>query len=430
MAVFQKHADFNLLEHASQWKAPLRPWNKPGKIGQTTRVAGTGTHGSRTCGKTAGPHSSTPYVASGAARLPDLWAKQVSSVISGCPLSRGSIKLRTRELSVFTWWNRVQIKGRRITSLHISYGIGTMNNICRLVLLAMLAAGLGLSPLTRAEPLAVLWYTYADAASEYRLKVSHLSSLAHTLPQNDGVRWNLTYWEAANPPPDLAAFDVLVIQSGEAFLTGVPGEPNATPDYTGILKNKTEIEAARGDRTFITSSDADFHAIRGDTGNMTDDPAGANGGGKCVPALTSPHCWDGALGHAANAINWAGSGSRLGIVSFLDGEHPGSFWWAHEDSFLRNELSGHVDYDGSEQNPIINAQQATHPLNSGLTSRGLSNWNNSFHATFLPVEGYTPIIDSSLRPGSAVAIAQSRQLPSPHLNADPWSAPWWWLFSP
>jgi hypothetical protein len=278
-----------------------------------------------------------------------------------------------------------------------------------LTVLIVPAAGFGLSSQPRAESLEVLWYTYAATGSEYRQKISQLSRTVHTLPQSNGLRWNLTYWQAGDGSPDLTAFDVLVIESGEAFLTGVPGGSPARPDFSGILENKTAIAAARGDRTFITTSDADFHAIRGDAGNIPAAPDAPNPGVRCVPPITAPECWDGALGHAVNAINWAGSGSRLGIVSFLDGEFEGSFWWTHTDSFLRDELDGYVDYAGSEQNPI----------NAGLTSKGLSNWTNSFHATFLPIHGYAPIIDSSLRPGSAAAIATSDAWP------DSWSVVMW-----
>lgn len=282
---------------------------------------------------------------------------------------------------------------------------GRMEGIYFRILMLALAAGFAFTSPSYARSINVLWYTYADPCSEYRQKISQLAEIVHSLPKANGIQWNLRYWESTGPTPDLASFDVLVIESGEAFLTGPPEGPAAVPDYRGILDNRAAIEAARGDRTFITASDADFHAIRGDTGNISNDAADSNRGGKCIPALTSPDCWDGALGHLVNAVNWAGSGNGLGIVSFLDGEHPGSFWWTHENSFLRNELSGSVNYSGSDQNPIINTVEADYPLNYGLTSRGLSNWKNSFHATFLPIEGYTPVIDSSLRPGSAVAIA-------------------------
>lgn len=273
---------------------------------------------------------------------------------------------------------------------------------------AALIASLAFPTLAQANTINVLWYTYADPASEYRQKFSQLAEVVHTLPQSDGSRWNLTYWDANAAAPDFSAYNVLVVESGESFRTGAtPSGPLANPNYNGILNNKAAIEAARGDRTFITAADADFHALRGDTGNIRDDPSAADGGGKCSPALTGSSCWDGALGHSVNAINWAGDGNGLGIVSFLDGEHPGSFWWTNGNSFLRDELAGHVSYAGSDQNPTINPLQANYALNSGLTSQGLSDWDNSFHGTFLPIDGYTPMVDSSLRPGSAVAIATS-----------------------
>ncbi|SCY16279.1 hypothetical protein SAMN05216420_10331 [Nitrosospira sp. Nl5] len=282
-----------------------------------------------------------------------------------------------------------------------------MKNVHTWILLAALIACLSFTSLAQTAPIKVLWYTYADPASEYRQKISQLASIVPTLPQSGGSSWNLTYWEAGSAVPDLAAFDVLVIESGEAFLTGAPGGPLAIPDYSGILENKAEIKAARGDRTFITTADSDFHAIRGNTGNIPYDPDALDGGGKCAPVLISPDCWDGALGHLVNAVNWAARGDGLGIVSFLDGEHPGSFWWTNVDSFLHSELDGVVSYAGAEQNPIINPLQASHALNAGLTSKGLSGWGISFHAFFLPVDGYAPIVDSSSRPGMSVAIATS-----------------------
>lgn len=281
-----------------------------------------------------------------------------------------------------------------------------MKNVHRGILSVALVAGFSFTSLIQAASINVLWYTYADPASEYREKISQLSSIVHTLPQSNGSSWNLNYWDAGSAAPEFTAFDVLVIESGEAFRTGAPGGPLATPNYSGILDSKAAIEAARGDRTFITAADSDFHAIRGDTGNIPDSE-----GGVCAPALTSSDCWDGALGHSVNAVNWAGSGNGLGVVSFLDGEHAGSFWWTNVNSFLHSELDGRVGYGGSEQNPVINPLQAAHPLNSGLTSKGLSDWDNSFHAFLLPVDGYTSIVDSSLRPGMSVAIATS--IPEP-----------------
>jgi hypothetical protein len=287
-----------------------------------------------------------------------------------------------------------------------------MKNVHPWIFSAAFVVSLSFPSLTQGASIDVLWYTYAHPNSRYRLDISRVSHIVHTLPQSKGTRWNLTFWDADSAIPDLARFDVLVIESGEAFLTGPPNGPLAMPDYRGILDNRAAIESARGDRIFITGADSDFHAIRGDTGNIPDDSSAPDGGGKCIPALISPDCWDGALGHLVNAVNWAGSGNGLGIVSFLDGEHAGSFWWTHENSFLRNELDGKVDYAGSEQAPTLDPLQARHPLNCGLTSQGLSDWDKSFHAFFLPVEGYIPIIGSSQNPGRAVAIATSVASPT------------------
>ena len=282
-----------------------------------------------------------------------------------------------------------------------------MKKILSYSLAAALAGGVAFSGLAQAATINVLWYTYADPASEYRQKISELSGIVQTFPQTGGLNWNLTYWESGSAAPSFAPFDFLVIETGEAFRTGAPNGPLATPDYSGILNNRAAIEAARGDRTFISAADSDFHAVRGDTGNIPDDPNAPGGGGKCAPAISSSDCWDGALGHSVNAINWAASGNGLGIVSFLDGEFNGSFWWTHPDSFLHDELAGKVSYSGSEQAPVINPVQALYPLNFGLTSQGLSDWDNSFHAFISPVSGYTAIVDSSARPGFAVALATS-----------------------
>lgn len=268
-----------------------------------------------------------------------------------------------------------------------------------------------LSP-AHAVTIDVLWYTYADPASEYRQKISLLSSIVQSLPQSSGLSWNLSYLEASDPTPNFAGFDVLVVESGEAFRTGPPGGPLATPNYSGILNNKAAIEAVRGDRTFLSGADADFHAVRGDTGNIPDSL-----GGQCVPAIISVDCWDGALGHLVNGVNWAASGNGLGIVSFYHGEFPGSFWWTDPASFLRGELFGNViNYGpGNRDNaPIIQPAAANYPLNSGLTSLGLSDWDFSFHGCFVDsIAGYTEIVDSSRNSACANAIATSRFAAAP-----------------
>ena len=234
----------------------------------------------------------------------------------------------------------------------------------------------------------VLWYSYAHPQSEYKAFFTQLAATG--IPHPTGDTWNLTFFGPNDPAPDFAAFDVLVIHSGEAFRTGPPGGENVTPDYSGIFGTKAAIEAARGNRTLLTGSDADFHAVRGDSGTCG----------------TGSWCLDGALGVLINAVNWAAGGTGLGIVSFIDGSFAGSFWWDNPGSFLKDELSGYVTHV-IENAGVIDAGQATYPLNQGLTSAGISNWNFSFHAAFLAtIPGYTAIVNSAEHPEYVLTIAK------------------------
>jgi hypothetical protein len=265
-----------------------------------------------------------------------------------------------------------------------------------------------------AEPeIKVLWYTYADPTSRYRSYIRRLATVVHTIPRSNGIRWRLTFFDPTSPRPSFDRFHVLVIQSGEAFSTGWSAENiDMTPDFRGILANRRHIEQARGDRTFLTGSDADLHAIGGETGNA---PMKDGARVTCEPVFTASTCWDGAVGHVINAINWAAKGRGLGIVSFVAAEFPNSRWWLHPDSFLRRELSGVGSYSSlvlvfgpgrRDNTPIIPRALADHVLNLGMTSKGLSNWNNSFHAGFLRVPpGYVPVVLSGRYPELTLAIA-------------------------
>lgn len=285
------------------------------------------------------------------------------------------------------------------------------------VLGAAVLAAVAPAPALCADPprIDVLWWTYADPASAYRAGITLLAEIVHTLPDSSGTGWNLTFFDPSSPAPDFADYDVLVVESGEAFRTGPPGGPLATPDYSGILDNRAAIEAARGDRTFLSGADADFHAVRGDTGNV---PDGA--GGICSPPLSGADCWDGALGHVVNAVNWAGSGTGLGIVSFVAAEFPGSEWWLDPDSFLREELDGFLTIfgPGSRENVVaLPAALASLPLNSGLTALGLSDWDQSFHAGFAhALPGYAPVVDAIGHADTAVAVASGDTANAPTLD--------------
>jgi len=245
-----------------------------------------------------------------------------------------------------------------------------------------------------ATPINVLWYSYATLNSEYRSFYSSFAKTVANYPESSGLSWNLTFFAPGSAQPVFSHYNVLVIESGEAFRTGPMGGPLAIPDYSGILNDKSAIQAARGGRTLISGADADFHGIRGDSGTC--------------PTV---HCgsYDGARGYVINSVNWAASGRGLGIVSFVDGEFPGSFWWNDPRSFLQHELSGHVrDFGTSHENSaVINLAESAYPLNHGLSSTGLSNWFNAFHAGFTGIiPGYTATVDSGDGRG-ALSLATS-----------------------
>jgi len=290
------------------------------------------------------------------------------------------------------------------------------------VLVLVVAWVVGLAPAAaRGASIEVLWYTYAHPESIYIQTIQKLAEVVHTLPQGSGLQWKLTFFRPDSPVPEFGKYNVLVIHSGEPGFTGQyfphlgyanPRQPLARADYRGILRNKAAIEAARGERTFITGSDADVHAVWGDTGRAPPDPSGKKQRVTCNTPISAA-CWDGALGHLVNAVNWAGSGRGLGIVSLVAGEQVAAQWWLAPDSFLRAELKGHVVIWGAgttrENSPAIPEAAQAYPLNSGLTTKGLSNWNNSFHGGISrSIPGYTPIVNSTTYPDLAVAIATAR----------------------
>jgi hypothetical protein len=259
-----------------------------------------------------------------------------------------------------------------------------------------LCANLAVSGSALAGPINVLWYTYAHPLSQYSTFFASLSGTgpgsAASYSESRGLEWNVTLVGPTSAAPTFANYDVLAIHSGEAFRTGAPDGPNATPDYAWILDNRSAIEAARGSRTFISGSDADHHASRGDSGHCSQTHCGA---------------FDGARGYVINAVNWAASGAGLGIVSFFHGEFGGAYWWDHPRSFLRAELQGNwFNLSSDENNAVIPASAAGYEVNEGLTSAGLSNWINSFHGGFSNVPGYaSTVVSGSRQPGAPISIA-------------------------
>lgn len=238
---------------------------------------------------------------------------------------------------------------------------------------AACVAAIGVAPIAHSATINVLWYGQGSA---YNTQMTNLAAGAASYdPAGDGsLSWNFTLWNSSDPTPTFSAYDVLVIGSSQTFGMGF--------DATRLLGAKSEIEAARGTRTFLSGQDADWHYING-------------------PGARD----DGPRGFLINAVNWAGSGTGLGIVSLADGwAGSGSQWWSNANSFLAAELAGTTAYF-QEESVVIPAATAGFPVNEGLTTAGLSNWGTSSHSGFTSVPtGYLSINDSGSFQGRYVTI--------------------------
>ena len=226
------------------------------------------------------------------------------------------------------------------------------------------------SSVATAANIDVLWY---GGSSSYNTSMATFAAGAGAFdPAGDGSNtWNVTFWNAGDGTPVFGNYDVLVVGSPDSgFSTGM--------DPARLLAAKTGIEAARGSRTFLSGQDADWHVISG-------------------LAAAKAFTYD--------AVNWAATGTGLGIVSMTDGwAGSGSQWWLDTNSFLRSELSGYVSYF-QEESVVIPASSAGYPVNEGVTTASLSNWGTSSHAGFdKSIPGYLSINDAGSKPGFAVTI--------------------------
>lgn len=227
-----------------------------------------------------------------------------------------------------------------------------------------LAAALALWPLgTLAQSLDVLWYAYSPAGSPsgYRESIEKLAAAAPTLSPA-GVRWRLTFF-GPDDRPDFEAYDVLVIESSFTYV--IDGLDD--PDYSGILEQDAAITAARGSRTLLTGSWADMR-LKGPADYTRD-----------------------SQGHVlVNWVNWAGSGTGLGIVA-LDDEDYG--WKGHPQSFLRHDYDVRTDlyYECCDYNHIPDHARDW-PINEGLSDASVEVANDATDAFKIPVpEGYAVV---------------------------------------
>jgi hypothetical protein len=163
--------------------------------------------------------------------------------------------------------------------------------------------------------------------------------------------WNITYWNGGAMPT--GAFNVLVTASPQ-------GGWSSYPDFTDLLAAPGANAASDYGRVMLTGQDADWH----------------------YQYSPGPTNFDGPAGFLIDAINWAGSGTGMGGV-FLGSTGLGIF--------------GDIGTDiGGDNTVDIPPSEASFPINVGLTSAGLSDWDTSAHTSF---EGFDPTLWNGINIG-------------------------------
>lgn len=205
-----------------------------------------------------------------------------------------------------------------------------------LALLLVVLSAFG-APRVQASTIDILWYTGGVTnAPDYK---ASFNALAGSSP--GGNAWNITYWDSGSIPA--GTFNTLVVASQI-------GGWSSNPNYAALTAAGLS-EASFGNRVMVTGQDTDWHYLNGP----------GNG--------TTGQAFDGPRGFLSNAINWSGSGSGLGAV-ILSADAGFNLF-----SGLGTEGSGGEDVR-------IPASFTGLPINTGLTSAGLSNWSTSSHQSW------------------------------------------------
>jgi hypothetical protein len=261
-----------------------------------------------------------------------------------------------------------------------------------------------LSQQAETAPLDVLWYGQSGpTSSSAQRDTTQYNGAIGDIPGDASANWNLEFWEETGPVPDFDSYDVLFIGTGEPFGDGF--------ERDRLLSNSGAISAARGSRTLLSGLNPDNrykHYYNFNPNGIFDDRLAAT------------------RDFMVDAVNWAGQGQGLNIVSMVDhtdgpsGWHNEN-WWLAPGSFLQEELDGFVQYEGLETGfnsgtyDGVQVTDMSHPANLNSTGGSLSGWGFSGHAAFKPgLQGYTPIqalgSDTSLAAtvvsdrGAAVAV--------------------------
>lgn len=196
----------------------------------------------------------------------------------------------------------------------------------------------------KADTFDVLWYTGgAEPFSGFATYAAAVANLVTQVPAGPGANnWNVTLWTGG--PQPAGSFDSLVVASPQGGWT-------TFPTYGSL----TGAAPTLGDRIMVTGQDADWHYMHG----------------------PGPTPFDGPQGFLINAINWASSGTGMGAVLLgLEGPELLALLGAADFAALGTESSFGTN------NVVIPASKAGYPINTNLSSAGLSNWNTSAHRTW------------------------------------------------
>lgn len=221
-----------------------------------------------------------------------------------------------------------------------------------LLKVAALVSGVTLSGGLFANPLNILWYTGGivsggSSISDYATAVNDLAALAPTSPGHN--TWNVTFWNSGAMPT--GSFNAMVIASPE-------GSWATYPDYSALQTAITGGSVVYGNRLMLTGQDADWH----------------------YQNSPGPAAFDGPQGFLLDSINWAGSGTGMGLVALgMDGHAACS-------GGPNLGLTGYACASASSNNVQIPGAYASFPINTGLTSAGLSGWNTSAHTEFISLD--------------------------------------------
>jgi len=212
-----------------------------------------------------------------------------------------------------------------------------------------LVLALGLVSMTAdAGTVNILWYTggaEASGAGTYEAAVAVMGADSVAAGQNT---WNVTFWTGGAMPS--GTFNALVVASPEGFWTTNPDYTALNTAVTGGLSFNPTTQ-----RVMLTGQDADWHFMNS----------------------PGPTPFNGPQGFLVDSINWAASGTGLGLVALgQDGKSNPCFGGASLG------MAGFTNSGCTTDNVLIPGGVAGNPVNTGLTSAGLSNWLNSAHTQF------------------------------------------------